>query len=191
MNTETNGGNDVKISLLHTDDGYELLLDNKDAFIGFQFDVELADDVTFKGVQLEGDSDHLLTYRKLSNGKWRVVCYSPANSTFSAEGDALLSLTTTGDLTISNIRLTTAGFDELCPAVLVVRPTGIANVVQGMKMSAEGQRLRIISDRDSTLRIYSLGGSVFRTIHVKKGENNLDGLRSGYYIINNHKVFVR
>ena len=92
------------------------MLEDKGAFIGFQFDVELSEGTgwhwacPYIAMQQSDGDDHVLTYRKLGNGKWRVVCYSPTNSTFNADEAALLTLDTTGDVTISDIRLTTAGF---------------------------------------------------------------------------------
>ena len=179
------------LSLMPVADGYQLLLEDKDDFIGFQFDVELGEGVTINGVRLAGDSDHLLTCRKLGNGKWRVVCYSPTNSTFNPDEVTLLTFNTVGNIAITDIRLTTAKFDELRPAPIVGTPTDIASIEQGMKMNVEGGKLCINSDRDTTLRLYSLGGSIYRTLQVKKGMNSFDGLRAGIYMINNQKMIVR
>ena len=183
----------LNLSLQTTTEGYELQLENKDAFIGFQFDMELGDGATINGVKLNGvvDSDHLLTYRRLDNGKWRVVCYSPTNSTFAADDTTLLTISAIGNITVSDIRLTTAGLDELCPAALVSMPTGIANVEQGMKMGVQGKTLCINSDRDTTMRLLTIGGSVCRILHVHRGQNSFDGLRAGIYMIDNKKIIIR
>ena len=198
---ERNGNNEKNflpsMTLMPTAEGYKLVLENKDAFIGFQFDVELAEETgwhwacPYIGIQQSDGDDHVMTYRKLSNGKWRVVCYSPTNSRFNADETALLTLDTTGDVTISDIRLTTAGFEELRPADLVGTTTGIANVKQGMMISVEEGTLRITSDCDTALRLYSLDGSVYRTLQVKKGVNSFDGLRAGIYMIGKQKVILR
>ena len=176
----------------------ELMLEDKDAFIGFQFDVEDAEGAGWHGacpyisLQLSDGDDHVLASRQLNNGKWRVVCYSPSNSTFIPNsGGPLLTINTEQDISLSNIRLTTAGLEELRPAAIVSTPTGIYNVEQGMKINAEGGTLRIISDRDTTLRLYSLGGSAYRTLPIRKGVNSFDGLRAGLYMINNQKIILR
>jgi len=181
-----------------TTDGYELLLDNNEVYIGLQFDVELAEGASIVDVRLNGanKSDHLLTYRQLSNGKWRVVCYSPTNSTFissqtSSWKNSLLSICTTGEMVISNVRLTTIGFDEQCPAVRVKTVTDIASVSKDVQMSIQGQTLSITSDRDVTLQIYSLDGRIYRNLHVRRGQNSFDGLQKGVYMINNQKVVLR
>ena len=51
------------MSLMPTDEGYELMLEDKDEFIGFQFDVELGEGVTINSVRLAGvgEYDHVLT----------------------------------------------------------------------------------------------------------------------------------
>ena len=199
------------LSLQTTAEGYELLLEDKEAFIGFQFDVELVDGATINDVQLIGatESDHLLTCRRLDNGKWRVVCYSPTNSTFAADDASLLTISVVGNASeryftgnagtatlgsvahFSDIRLTTVGLDELRPAALVSMPTGIANVEQGMKMGVQGNTLCITSDRDTTLRLLTIGGSVCRILHVHRGQNNFDDLRAGIYMIDNKKIIIR
>lgn len=181
------------LSLQLTAEGYGLHLNDKDTFIGFQFDVELCDGATLNGMQLNraADSDHLMTYRRLDNGKWRVVCYSPTNSTFAADDTVLLTISTTGNIIVSDIRLTTLGLDELHPAALVSMVTGIANLEQGMKMGVQGKTLCITSDRDTTLRLLTIGGSVCRILHIHRGQNNFDGLRAGIYMINKQKIIIR
>jgi hypothetical protein len=182
---------DVHLSLMPTTGGYRLMLENKDAFVGFQFDVKLADGATLNNIQLNNDNDHLLTYRKLGNGIYRVVCYSPTNSSFAGEETALLNISTIGDIAISNIRLTTTGLTELRPSFSDGMSTGIASVEQGIQVSVQCNTLRITSDCDTTLRLYSLGGSVCRILNVHRGINSFDGLRAGVYMIGNRKVILR
>ena len=209
---ENNVNNSIpSLSLMPVHEGYELHLESKDAYIGFQFDVELAEGATINDMRMASadDNDHVLTYRQLDNGKWRVVCYSPSNSTFVADDTPLLTITVVGNLSeryftgnagtatlgsvahFSNIRLTTAEFDELRSTNVEGLPTGIASIEQGMKMNVEHRTLCIISDRNATLRLYSLDGCVRKTLQVKKGVNSFDGLRAGIYMINNQKVILR
>ena len=201
---ERNGNNENNVSpslsLMPVNEGYELQLGNKDAYIGFQFDVELAEGATISDMRLASadDNDHVLTYRRMDNGKWRVVCYSLSNSTFVPNETTLLTLSVKSDnryvspsAVISNIRLTTAEFDELRPTTIEGMSTGIASIEQGVRMSVENRTLSINSDRNTTLRLYSLDGCVRETLQVKKGVNNFDGLRAGIYMINNQKVILR
>ena len=167
------------------------LMTNKDAFIGFQFDVKLAEGATIGDMKLAGGSDHLLTYRQLAGGTWRVVCYSPTNSTFATSIAELLSFKSEDIVAVSNIRLTTVDFEELRPSDLTFSPTGIASVKEGIRMNVQGGILSISSDRETTLPVYSLDGRVCRNLFVKKGQNRFDGLRPGIYMINNQKVMIR
>ena len=167
------------------------LATNKDEFIGFQYDVKLAEGADIDNIKLAGGSDHLLTYRQLAGGTWRVVCYSPTNSTFATSIAELLSFKSEYIVAVSNIRLTTVDFEELRPSDLTFSPTGIASVKEGMRMNVQGGILCIASDRETTLPVYSLDGRVCRNLFVKKGQNRFDGLRPGIYMINNQKVMIR
>ena len=183
-----------QMALLPTVDGYQLTLEDMDAFIGFQFDVEGAD---LDGIQLISGNDHLLNCRQLDNGKFRVVCYSLTNSAFIPRdnhvglGSSLLRIASVGDVVISNIRLTTSNFDELLPSALCGMKTGIASVGEGLQISVKDRTLSIISDRDLTIRVYTLGGRVYRTLDVRRGENIFDGMRAGVYMIDNNKITIR
>ena len=119
------------------------------------------------------------------------MCYSPTNSIFTADEAPLLTLATKGNVSISNIRLTTTGLDELCPADLIVTPTGIGSVCQGMKISVQGGTLCITSDHEAKLQIYSPDGRIVRRLNVRRGQNTFDGLHKGIYMINNKKIILR
>ena len=180
-------------TLQPTEGGYELQLENKSGIVGFQFDVELSGNIAINDVQLNEAfcNDHLLNYRCLGNGKWRVVCYSLANSTFADDEEALLKISTSCDITISDIRLTTVGLDELRLAAIVGMSTEIANVEQGKQVIVRGQTLCITSDCDTTLQLFTLGGSVYRTLHVRQGVNNFNDLPAGIYLIDHKKIIIQ
>jgi hypothetical protein len=166
----------AQLSMLTTIDGYQLQLGNKDTFIGFQMDVQVANGAAVNDMKLMGGDDHLMTYRQLSNGLYRVVCYSPTNSTFIGGDSALLNIATGGNVIISNVRLTTADLREVCLDAVSGGTTGITDV-KGLQ-----------SDE---LKVYSLDGRLCRTIRVQQGENPLNGLKAGVYMIGNRKVVVR
>ena len=182
---------DASLSLMSAPDGYQLMLENKEAFVAFQMDVQLVNGVTINDLHLNDDNDHLLTYRKLDNGSYRVVCYSPTNSSFANDETALLKISANGDVVIRNIRLTTTGLTELRPSAFEGKLTGITSVENEMQVSVQGHTLQITSDSDTTLRLYSLGGSVSRILNIHRGVNNFDGLRTGVYMIGNRKVILK
>ena len=205
-NMERDGNNILpNLSLMSFSNGYELQLENQDAYIGLQFDIELPKDEAISSLQLAcaDDNDHYVTYRRLDEEKWRVVCYSPTNSSFAPNDSSLLTFTITGSccnndiqdvsqpISISNIRLTTTRFEELRPTTIEGTTTGITSTKQDMQMTVEYGKLYISSDRDTTIRLFSLDCCVYRTLQVKKGVNSFDGLRPGLYMINNKKIILR
>jgi hypothetical protein len=166
----------AQLSMLSTTEGYQLQLGNKDVFIGFQMDVQVANSAAINDMKLMGGDDHLMTYRQLSNGMYRVVCYSPMNNTFVANDDALLNIAVNGNVIISNVRLTTVGLSEVCIDGISAGTTGITDV-KGLQ--------------GDELKVYSLDGRLCRTISKESGENPLNGLKAGVYMIGNRKVVVR
>lgn len=178
-----------EMSLRLVTDGYEVLLENKEAFVGFQLDVHIGDEAV--SVQLTGGDDHLLTCRKLSNSWYRVVCYSPTNSTFVAGDMPLAIVHVVGNASLrydsdaamlgsvayyTNIRLTTAGLDEVRLADMSAMTTGIADAAYS---------------QSSEVQVYRLDGRHCRTVHVQPRENPLKGLKSGVYMIGNRKVVLK
>jgi hypothetical protein len=166
----------AQITQLRTTDGYQLQLENKDAFIGFQMDLQVANNAAINDMMLIGGDDHLMTYRQLANGTWRVVCYSATNNTFVASDPALLNIATDDNVTISNVRLTTADLREVCLDAVSGGTTGITDV-KGLQ--------------SEELKVYTLDGRLCRVISRQYGENPLNGLKPGVYMIGNRKVVVR
>lgn len=159
-----------------TAEGYQLQLENKDAFIGFQIDLQVAEGANVNGMKLIGSDDHLMTYRLLENGSYRVVCYSPTNSTFEGNEAGLLDISTTGDVTISNVRLTTADLNEIRLDAVSGGTTGIIDK---------------LVNQNEELKVYTLDGRLCRVINKLSGESPMDGLKPGIYMIGNRKVVVR
>jgi len=168
---------DAQLSLQSVNNGYQLHLENKDAFIGFQFDMQPANGATINDIKLSDDNNHLLTYRKLDNGKYRIVCYSLSNSTFTGNGSALLDIQTAGDVAISNARFTTTGFSEVSFDDMSGATTDIS----------EGFG---ITSTTSGIKVFTLDGRQCR-INKLYDDNPLNGLKAGIYMIGNRKVILR
>jgi len=164
------------LSLRPTTDGYEMLLENKGNYIGIQFDMQMAEGAQLNDMKLTSDSEHQMTYRKLENGKYRVICYSLSNSAFAADASSLLTIATNSDVDISDIRLTTTSFNELRIGNVSGETTGIADRLFG---------------QNTEVKVYSLDGRLLRIISEKTGENPLQGLQPGIYMIGNRKVIVK
>ena len=167
---------DAYLTMQSTVEGYQLQLENKDAFIGFQMDVQVANGAAINDMKLMGGDDHLMTYRQLANGTRRVVCYSPTNNTFLANDAALLNIATNGNVTISNVRLTTADLNEIRLDAVSGGTTGIIDK---------------LVNQNEELKVYTLDGRLCRVINKLSGESPMDGLKPGIYMIGNRKVVVR
>ena len=121
-------------------------------------------------------TDHQVVCRRLGNGHYRVVCYSPTNETFPEDLTDLLTIATEYDMTISNIRFTTAGLDEVRFDDLGATPTAIASVT---------------GHKTTGIKVYTLGGQLYRVVPAILGENPLKDLQPGIYLINDRKYIVK
>lgn len=61
----------------------------------------------------------------------------------------------------------------------------------GLEVSAKGGVLRIVSERDRTVRIVNMTGTVIKTVDVRAGQPaTVDDLAHGFYIVENIKVVL-
>lgn len=51
--------------------------------------------------------------------------------------------------------------------------------------------MEILSARATEVKIYSMDGRMVRSLTVNEGSNKIDGIASGLYLVNNHKVIVK
>lgn len=173
--------------------GYQLLMDNLNSFIGFQLDLKLTNcDNMLDGLQLQNvSSDHILTFKQLADGTYRVVCYSPQNSNFNTANNVLVSILAKGEISLSNIRFTTSSMDELHYGNLWSSTTGLPAMGKDFNFCVQGNTLCIKSEIDTSLNLYNMNGSLYRTLDVQKGMNSYEGVRTGVYLINNLKFIIR
>ena len=163
--------------LMQDTNGYVLTLDGADAFIGFQMDIFVQEDADGYNVRLKDTgTDHQMACRRLAGGHYRVVCYSPNNETFQKGLTDLLTLASEGDMTVSNIRFTTESLNEVCFDDMSATPTSIASVTDL---------------KTNDIKVYTLEGQLYRTVHARRGENPLKELKPGIYLINERKYIVK
>ena len=163
--------------LMPNANGYVLTLDGADAFIGFQMDIFVPEYANGCSVQLKNTgTSHQLACRQLSRGHYRVVCYSPVNETFPKGLTDLLTFATESDMSISDIRFTTEGLDEVRFDDMNATPTSIASVTDL---------------KAADIRVHTLDGQLCRIVRAKSGENPLKDLQPGIYLINDRKYIVR
>lgn len=173
--------------------GFAVSMENMGEYIGFQMDITLPEGMNDCDVRLTpAGSDHMLMCKKLSNGNYRVICYSLTNDPFIASGsNELLSIGATGDISVSNIRFTTSRLDEVIFNNLYATPTDVASVQQGLLIDMDGDILNITSDKAATVYMYNLSGGVYRILDIQPGKNSFSGISTGVYLIDNRKLFVK
>ena len=126
-----------------------------------------------------------------------MAVYSLSNSCLS--GEDLIEITFAnnchaGEIAVSNVLMTSLDNDyyeekAFASAYATIGTDGIVNAIDGFTVFTEGHNLVIISDKPMTLTLSSVDGKC-RTIDVVHGKNTYS-LNSGYYIINNHKFYIR
>ena len=104
-----------------------ILLDNMLGYSAFQLDLTLPDGLTASNFALTGRAGtHVLDVNTLSNGKTRVLCYSPMMTAISGHEGALLTFdvtangTVNGDITASDIELVTTDCQTIRPDAFAI-----------------------------------------------------------------------
>lgn len=64
-------------------------------------------------------------------------------------------------------------------------------LVSNLVFKCENQTLKIISEVEQLVKIFSLDGSLKRDVGLSKGETIVRGLEKGIYLINNQKIAIR
>ncbi len=64
-------------------------------------------------------------------------------------------------------------------------------LVSNLVFKCENQTLKIISEVEQLVKIFSLDGSLKRNVGLSKGETIVRGLEKGIYLINNQKIAIR
>lgn len=182
------------LSLMATGTGYALNGQRMGNIAACQFDVALSDGAVLDGVELSTQAaDHVATFRKIADGTYRVVVYSPTGSGLGYEGNNLLRLQTHGSsIAVSNIILSTTSLHKVAMPDLGASTTGIASVYGSLSIKAIGDgRLVVTASGDYRLSVVTAGGTACGELNVKQGTNEFGGFVPGVYIINNKKIVIR
>lgn len=66
-----------------------------------------------------------------------------------------------------------------------------SHIVNRLILSSDKGELVVFSDLAHELNIYNIDGRIVRCVNVSEGKTVINGLRSGFYIIDNQKVVVK
>lgn len=73
------------------------------------------------------------------------------------------------------------------------KPSHLENALSGNSFNAYGYqgKLFIIADKEADAKIFSVDGRRVKTVNLHEGENIIEDLNNGLYIINNQKVSIQ
>lgn len=189
----------IEVSETTKDNGQELLpinLTNSSAYSAFQMDVCLPSGVHLQSVELtsRASKNHIVLWRKLANGKVRIVAYSPVNDVFTGNDGELANIyflqngnTKTSPIKIENaVFVTSEGHGQKVDnATSVSEPND-----NGQKIYTENGQLIIVSDKETEVQLYNIQGIHVQTLSVKAGQNVYGHLQPGIYVVDKTKVVV-
>ena len=139
-----------------------------DRYVASQFVVTLSDGQRLAGVTADGR--HTISYERIADSQYAVVCYSNANETFTSN-EGILSLYVTGR---GNVAVEEAMF---------VNTTDQRVAFQNILSSYTDGIGSLVIDPSHPTDIYSTSGAL-----VRKAATTTQGLQSGVYIVNGKKV---
>ena len=79
---------------------------------------------------------------------------------------------------------------------ILVDHTAVTNVESGtvqndLRVYTNNDKLIIITDKEMQAEIFSIDGKTIRNISLTSGENIIEGLTKGFYLVKNHKVCIQ
>ena len=132
VSSAVNGGNEA--SLEQNDGLVDFLLNNSNAFCAFQFYMNAEDGLDCEKVTLSARAKgHSVSMNKLSDGRYKVMCYSGGNNTFAGNEGELFNILisgASGKLTLENLFFVTPGASKVKFGNLDIDvvPTGINSI---------------------------------------------------------------
>lgn len=149
-------------------DGNEmyLVVDDAAQYVAMQFDVVMPEGTAVGNVELNSNADHVLSYRQIETGRYRVIAYSLQNANFKSTEQALVSMKQAAGANIENAVFVTS--DGRCVNMIVEEEaTGIDAVSTGNEQKG----------------IYDMSGQYMGT--------DVNALPKGFYIRNRQKIYIK
>lgn len=151
-----------------------LNLQNEGSYVASQFDIVLSAGQTLESIQLNSKrmKNHLMTYAKTDDNRYKVVIYSLDNATYKGHSGELLNIEVagSGEVSVKDILFITVGQMEKRFSPLRRGTTDIS----------------VTTKQAERMDIYSVDGRL-----VRKQAEGTDGLEKGLYIINGKKQIVK
>ena len=115
VNSVANGGDEASLEL--NDGVVDFLLSNSSAFCAFQFYMSAEDGLDCKSIILSARAKgHTVSMNKLTDGRYKVMCYSGVNKSFDGSEGELFNILTSGasgKLTLEDLFFVTPGASKV------------------------------------------------------------------------------
>ena len=115
VNSVANGGDEASLEL--NDGVVDFLLSNSSAFCAFQFYMSAEDGLDCKSIILSARAKgHTVSMNKLTDGRYKVMCYSGVNKSFEGSEGELFNILTSGasgKLTLEDLFFVTPGASKV------------------------------------------------------------------------------
>ena len=168
VNSVANGGDEASLEL--NDGAVDFLLSNSSAFCAFQFYMSAEDGLDCKSIILSARAKgHTVSMNKLSDGRYKVMCYSGVNKSFEGSEGELFNILTSGasgKLTLEDLFFVTPGASKVKFGNMDIDV--VATGISGIDADANG----------NANTIFDLSGR-----RVQKAQK-------GVYIVNGKKVIL-
>lgn len=177
--------------------GFGVSLDNAAEYTAFTMDVTLPEGETLQALTLNPAraDGHQLSFRRLANGKYRVIGYSLDLKAFNGKEGNLIRVETSGKtvgrVSIDNIHFVDMEAQEHILNSANGNTTGINQAEAGMIVYTDGKTIVVDADQDVLLKVYTATGLLYKTLDVKAGHNRFGDNATGIYIVNGKKINIR
>lgn len=177
--------------------GIDVELCNASPYTAFTMDVTLPEGMTVNDISLDTRRapKHQLVFNQLSDGRYRVIGFSPTLDSFNGNDGTLLTIKTnkkgTGKIGIDNIHFVDLNAQEYSLNAAQGNTTGIDLLEAGTKVYAYGSNIVVESDGEMKMDVYTATGLLYKTLDVKAGRNVFSDNAPGIYIVGNKKINIK
>lgn len=177
--------------------GIDINLSNDAKYTAFTMDVALPEGMTVNDISLDRKRAprHQLVFNKLSDGRYRIIGFSPTLDSFNGNNGTLLTIKTNkkgiGKIGIDNVHFVDLNAQEYSLNASPGNTTGIDIVDSETRVYANGSDIIVEADKDMNVNVYTVSGLLYKTLDVKAGRNVFDGNDAGIYIANGVKLIIK
>ena len=194
QNNDAMSGEDINLQPSETRT-VTIALDNEIDYTAFQLDMQLPDGMTATDFRLtdRAGSSHAIDANMLSNGKQRVMCYSPQLAAINGHEGALLSFDVTatdnvvGDIMVDGIEMVSAACQTISLDAFTIQVnnavTDEMELDANVRIYADGHDIIIESPIAQHVVISDMAGHSY-SVDVPEGRTVIHSRLSGVVVVN-------